>query len=260
MNVLEQEALEALRAVGVARTPLPGAVERAWDAMERRLVDGPPPLDIGHRPGALGRSPRRLVAIFATVAAILVVVGLASWSGAWLAGRNEGGADQAPYIAEPSAPIAPAPEPVMTPTLPPTVAPQPSATLDEAARSASPSPSPRRRAEPKRRAEPRAVAEPLRKEPAAAESTLAAELRLLSRANAAMKAGRHAEALDILAQHSREFEAGQLVPEREYKRALVLCELGRVDEARAVAAAFEREHAESPLRAKARDVCREGAR
>jgi type IV secretory pathway VirB10-like protein len=260
MSVLEREAAEALRALAAARSPDPGAAERAWAAMQRRLVDGPPPRDI--EPVPVRRRALTFAAAFAVAAAILVAVGLASWRGGWLAARDLRADDQAPYTSEPSAPIEPSPQAVLVPAIEPRVAPAPS---NESTEVVAPSDAPEqpaasegRRVEPKRRVTPRPSTEPEPKEPAATESTLAAELRLLSRANAAMRAGRYADALDVLAQHAREFEAGQLAPEREYKRALALCELGRGEQARAAADAFVREHPRSPLRAKAMDVCREG--
>jgi len=107
----------------------------------------------------------------------------------------------------------------------------------------------------KRRVEP-AVVEPKSTEPTRT-TTLEAEMRLLARANAAMRAGQHRDALAVLDEHARDYARGQLAPEREYKRAVVLCELGRRDEARAAADAFVRAHPRSPLRAKAEGVCRE---
>lgn len=260
MSMLEREAAEALRALAVARSPKTGAAELAWAAMERRLVDGPPPRDIDPTP--MHRRTLTLAAVFAVAAAILVATGLASWGGGWLAARDSRGDEQAPYTSEPSTPMAPALQPVTAPAVAPRVAPPPS---DGPAEVVAPSIEPElpvadqgRRTEPKHRVVPRSTTEPKPEEPATTASTLAAELRLLSRANAAMRAGRYAEALDVLAQHARDFEAGQLAPEREYKRALALCELGRAEQARAVADAFVREHPRSPLRAKATDVCREG--
>jgi hypothetical protein len=260
MSVLEREAAQALRALGAARSPEPGAAERAWAAMERRLVDGPPPRDL--EPAPVRRRALTFAAALAVAAALLVAVGLASWRGGWLAARDQRGDDQAPYTSEPSTPMAPAPQAVTVAPSAPRVAP-PSG--GEGVEVVGPSVDPElpvvsrgRLVEPKRRVAPRTATEPEHKEPVATETTLAAELRLLSRANAAMRAGRHAEALDVLAQHAREFEAGQLAPEREYKRALALCELGRTEQARAAADAFVREHPRSPLRAKAMDVCREG--
>lgn len=259
MSVLEPEAADALRALAAARSPEPGAAERAWAAMERRLVDGPPPRDI--EPVPMRRRTLAL-AVVAFAAAIFVAVGLASWGGGWLAARDPRGDEQAPYTSEPTTPMAPAPQVVSVPAIEPRVAPPPStepaAVPAPSIAAELPVPSEERRVEPKRRATPRPATEPEPEPKEPAETTLAAELRLLSRANAAMRAGRHAEALDVLAEHARAFEAGQLAPEREYKRALALCELGRREQARAVADAFVREHPRSPLRAKAMDVCREG--
>jgi outer membrane protein assembly factor BamD (BamD/ComL family) len=84
-------------------------------------------------------------------------------------------------------------------------------------------------------------------------------LRLLAQANAATREGRHADALRVLDQHAREFPRGQLAPERDYKRAKVTCELGQVEAARKLAKSFLRDHPRSPMRGKAREICREPA-
>jgi hypothetical protein len=278
MIMLDREANEALRAVAAARSPDEGAAERAWAAMQQRLVDGPPALDIDPQRDATRQRMRRLVVGFAVAAVVLLAVGVASWSAGWLAGLDSRSDEQAPYTSEPSIPIAPASAPVVVPTVAGASALSPSlgpaelpagsggTTTPLSAGSqepAVPSPEPplasaSRRGEPRRRPEPRVSSEPAQPEPATTGTTLEAELRLLGQANAAMRAGRHDDALTVLARHAREFENGQLAPEREYKRALALCELGRAQEARAVAKAFAREHPKSPLRAKAQDVCREG--
>lgn len=275
--MLDREATEALRAVAAARTPDEGAAARAWVAMQQRLVDGPPALDIDPtRDAARGRT-RRLAVAFAVAAVVLLAVGLASWSAGWLAGLGSRSDEQAPYTSEPSLPLAPASAPVVVHAVAPTPATSPSLALPQppavvvdppgdavvgepAAAPPTPLPAgPSRRAEPRRRVEPRPAPEPAEPEPATSGTTLEAELRLLGQANAAMRAGRHVDALAVLARHAREFPTGQLAPEREYKRALVLCELDRGQEARAVAQAFARAHPQSPLRAKAEEVCREGA-
>ena len=80
-------------------------------------------------------------------------------------------------------------------------------------------------------------------------------MRLLAKANSAMRAGNPSEALSVLDEHRRDYPSGQLAPERDYKRAVATCELGRVEEARSIAAAFGRAYPKSPLRAKAQSVC-----
>ncbi|MFO0634143.1 MAG: hypothetical protein U0168_14955 [Nannocystaceae bacterium] len=93
----------------------------------------------------------------------------------------------------------------------------------------------------------------------AASSSLEAEMALLGRASASRRAGDREAALASLQRHAREFLDGQLAPERELQRALVLCELGRRDEARAIARGFAQRFATSPLRSKAAAVCAQEA-
>jgi hypothetical protein len=55
----------------------------------------------------------------------------------------------------------------------------------------------------------------------------------------------------------RAHPGGAFAPEARLHRAEALCLLGRVDEARAAAAAFERDLPSSPLRARVAAVCAE---
>ena len=65
------------------------------------------------------------------------------------------------------------------------------------------------------------------------------ELRLLRQARAAVARGDFAAALPPLAEHGRRFKDGRLAEEREALRVKALAGLGRTDEARRAAAAFE---------------------
>jgi hypothetical protein len=66
-----------------------------------------------------------------------------------------------------------------------------------------------------------------------------AELRLLRQARAAVARQDFAAALVPLAEHARRFKTGRLTEEREALRVKALAGLGRNDEARRAAAAFE---------------------
>jgi hypothetical protein len=66
-----------------------------------------------------------------------------------------------------------------------------------------------------------------------------AELHLLRRARAAVARGEFAAALPPIAEHARRFRDGRLAEEREALRVKALAGLGRNDEARRAAAAFE---------------------
>jgi hypothetical protein len=66
-----------------------------------------------------------------------------------------------------------------------------------------------------------------------------AELHLLRRARAAVARGDFAAALPPIAEHARRFKDGRLAEEREALRVKALAGLGRNEEARRAAAAFE---------------------
>jgi hypothetical protein len=94
---------------------------------------------------------------------------------------------------------------------------------------------------------PAAVNADVRPAPAHAPATHAmskadaarAELRLLRQARAAVARQHFAAALPPIAEHTRRFKDGRLVEEREALRVKALAGLGRKDEARRAAAAFE---------------------
>jgi len=68
---------------------------------------------------------------------------------------------------------------------------------------------------------------------------LRAELRLLQRARAAVAGERFGAALIPIDEHARQFKDGRLAEEREALRVKALAALGRSDEARRAAAAFQ---------------------
>ncbi len=89
----------------------------------------------------------------------------------------------------------------------------------------------------------------------AGPTTLDAEADLLRRADAARKSGDAAGALALLELHRARYPNGILVEEREAERIVVLCALGRTDEAHAAAARFLRDHPRSPQAARVRASC-----
>jgi len=82
--------------------------------------------------------------------------------------------------------------------------------------------------------------------------TVADEARLVHDGVRALHEGQPACALTLLDTHAHFYPRGVLAEEREAERALALAELGRMTEARAVAAAFLRAHPTSPLGARLR--------
>jgi hypothetical protein len=86
-------------------------------------------------------------------------------------------------------------------------------------------------------------------------ASVQAEAELLRQADLARKAGDAPRALALLDEHSARFPGGVLVPEREAERVVVLCALGRTEEARAAASAFLRQWPRSPLTSRVRASC-----
>jgi len=117
--------------------------------------------------------------------------------------------------------------------------------------------------EPSAGAVPPAAAEPPAKMPARrhepvprpADTTLSAELALLSEANAAVERGDAGKAQEILRDYDRRFRAGVLAQERAGTGVLALCAAGRLQEARAAAARFLSRWPRSPLVARIKDSC-----
>lgn len=88
-----------------------------------------------------------------------------------------------------------------------------------------------------------------------ARGTLSDELELLHRAQAAWRAHEAPQALALIDQHKRRFPRSELRLEREGLRVLTLCELGRTNEARALAHKLLDKAPRSPLRATIEESC-----
>jgi RNA polymerase sigma-70 factor (ECF subfamily) len=89
----------------------------------------------------------------------------------------------------------------------------------------------------------------------APDSSLAEEIRLLRTANDASRALNHAGALFLVEEHERRFPRGFLTDERRVQKILVLCDLGRKDQARSEARKFTADHPSSPLNARLSSSC-----
>lgn len=211
----------------------PAAEARNWAAIEHRLVHGPPPPPAAEAaPAALGGATGlKLVAGLVVAAAV---------GGLLAVGGGEPG--PAPRDREVTA-VQPVREDRIVPpasvepvasAVPeePAVAPEPAAPVEPATPPAEKRPA---RAKKAGKGEPPPV-EPA-PEPAPAADDLAAELQLLAEIRGALKRGDHAGALLKIDEHARRFGAGgQLVQERMASQVDALCGLGRVDDARRVAA------------------------
>ncbi len=91
--------------------------------------------------------------------------------------------------------------------------------------------------------------------PATSDDTLAREARLLAEAVHANEAGESVRALSLLDEHARIFPNGWLASERTAERVMVLCNLGRRDDAAREATAFLAGRPESPLTRRVASSC-----
>ncbi len=91
--------------------------------------------------------------------------------------------------------------------------------------------------------------------PARTIDTLRAASELLGEAHRAMNSGANEQALAILTTYRERFPHGVLSEERDVQRVLVLCRLGRREEAQAAAAGFLRAHPRSPLVSRVERAC-----
>jgi hypothetical protein len=84
------------------------------------------------------------------------------------------------------------------------------------------------------------------------QDALTQEVALMSRAVAALNAGRAGDALASLNEHERAFPRGILSADRQAAKAQALCSLGRLSEGRAQLAHLS---AQSPAASRAKQVC-----
>lgn len=254
MSELDRDMLRHLRAYRAQTRPSGPERERMWNGLAARARAGD---DVDLEPTPIPRAPRMRWAIAAAV--VVGMLGGVAWlverpipnrehpspSSAALYG---GDVQPVPHEAvrtepiprapmQPRAPTALGPAPLEQTTAvlasPPVLAPTVSPAL------------PRER--PVRRKPPPVAVEP---------SIDAAEVALLRRAQAAAERA-PAQALDLLLDHAQAYPRSSLAAEREIARATALCNLGRGDEARARAVAFEDQHPSSPLLPRMRRICNE---
>lgn len=101
----------------------------------------------------------------------------------------------------------------------------------------------RRRARSKPSAAPRPSKAPTSSDPVV---TVDAEVRLIKKARAAQRYGRHTRALALLEQHRSRFPNGAMAELREVFRVAALCAVGRTAAAGRAAQAFKRAYPKSP--------------
>jgi len=252
MSELDREMLRHLKAYRSETRPSAPQRDRMLQGLLGRVRDGD---DVDLEPTPIPAAPRLRWAIAAAV-----VVGLLGGA-AWLVERPVPGREAVlpssaalyggdvqpvPHELVPSEPQATAPPRRQPQPLAPApledLRPVPASTpvLTPAAGPIAPRERPVRR-------RPAPVVEP---------SIDAAEVTLLRRAQAALE-GAPAQALDLLVDHAQSYPRSSLAAEREIARATALCNLGRIDEARARAESFEAKHPSSPLLPRMRRICNE---
>lgn len=87
------------------------------------------------------------------------------------------------------------------------------------------------------------------------ESDLAAELELMQQIRRALAAGAHAKVERLVDEHAERFADGVFADEREVSRAEALCASGKLEAGKALAEAFLRAHARSPLAGRLQRSC-----
>lgn len=221
----ELSALFAAYETETARSP--AQVEAALEVVSAKAVA------VGATTSSVGLS----AALKLTIAAVAIAVGGAAIWG--LAGSDERAA--APLVAmespdvDPTAespdvePAAEAPRTVETPLV---VATPPVETSSEATASPTPTPTSPRPRKPKR---------PVAKSSdAGGSASLAAELELLNKARAALRAGNGQRALDLVRKHRKAHTKSTFAEERDATEVMALCELGRNEDAKRSAGRYRK--------------------
>jgi hypothetical protein len=225
----------------------PSAVEheRALGVVLRRVDAGDPGLTLLATPTkAAGRSVRLIV-----LGGVIALAGVGLGYGLGERGRAP---SSTTAVAEREAP--PAPPQLDAPPAPPAAVVIPSREPSSEEPSVEPpEPAPKRR----RRAAPKSAPEPESVPPPPSASTLREEMQLLSKGRKLMRDADPTAALAVFESHGSRFPSGALAEEREVHRHEALCELGRLDQARALRSAFARDYPRSPHAAKLARACKE---
>lgn len=189
------------------------------------------------------------------VVAKLALAGVVATAGAWWALRPSTPSPSSPAVVA-SAPASAASSEHQEPA--PIVADAPLVVDEHESRDAAPAEPPL--AAPPPVAKPKRPIERLPNEADDVEDkprvSLAAELRLLRSARGALRVGDGARALERVRTHRRQYPSSPLAEERDATEVMALCALGRPDDAREMAASYERSYGRSqqPLLATCSDT------
>ena len=112
---------------------------------------------------------------------------------------------------------------------------------------------PTTRAKTRAHGKPSAFGQPRAEREPARDGDLRAEMQLLARAEAALRANEPRSALSILDAHASEFSSGQLQGERDGLRLIAHCALGRSSQS--ALARYLREHPDGVLQGRIRASC-----
>jgi hypothetical protein len=229
---MSRETEQLLALVRDAEDPTPADEERVLRALQAAVAAGVPADYPAPRalPARFGVSALKLAAITAGLAGAIASVVLLRASEAPRTDERPAATLPARSVEEPPRPAEP-PKPATEPPRTPTVPPKPAATEPAG-----------QRIDAKGGARNAATARASRPPGAA----LRPEIELLERVQAALKHGDGAAALRALDSHATADRV--LLAERQAARILALCLVGRVAEARQAAAAFARQHPDSPQR------------
>jgi hypothetical protein len=256
MNELGPDARSILHAGRAGDEPSPEDRTRVRRALQRTLAAGgalaATSAASGAAKGAAGVSATVATSAIGVAGKVIAVIALVGTVSAAIALRpTSKAAPSSPSKATPSALAIAA-----SPPLPTSAGEEPSSAVEKArideARAALPP------AQAKVAASGAPTAEGLRSAAAAAlptEDPLSAETRRLREAHGALQGGDPERALSLLDEQSAAYAQGELREERAAARVLALCNLGRIDEAKAAADRFLRDNPRSPLSDRIRKGC-----
>ena len=228
MQSLSPEARARLAAFRTAESPSEADAERCLAAIEARVAAAP-----------VATPRRRIVIVGAAALALAAGLLLALRFAGGLARDDDAAAQQAPYHEE----RAPARQEVREVAPTPVVVPVP---VEVAVPGAVPERPAAERAAPEQAPVPEA-----RRPRARDAADIAAEVAMLREAKLAAPADR----LALLREHARRFPDGAFAAERSLLEVETRCELGEVDQARALAARFSQRFRGSPLVARVAKIC-----